>query len=907
MMSNSLKRWMTLLSVLLLAPQAAQAHSAFSTHVQHESRLTVGRGYVDADVCLTFYEVPSLAERRRMDANRDGRISDAELQAYRWRLFRTLSQQFALRVDGQPQPLAMLAPPRVDLWKVRRVTEHHLSVAFRLTVVVDGDEKQRNVEFVDLSALESPSIGDITVCGAKETRIVETTCKAEESPWEGPRDVRAVRFSFVAQETQPPAERPRVRAASRLASNTYAACQAAVGVLLEPWAGMPADVREALMSPMRQLASAVQQMQRVEQVGNAGTERYENARGAAEAALAEIKKALDRALFSSKGNGRSGVLQVEGSFAEGFAPGQQVKWQFRGDRGVAVVRMFGARLDAAPLVKVVEVDVAKSAQVELSAIDRRSVLFVVIFRSMPEGESAVQFVASGAPAAPLQAKLTAPALATLRVKVVDADTGQPTAAAAAVVPEDNALRVPEKTFADGLKDSFLGDWRVIHRQNFVAWDVPDRKSFYVDGAFELKLPPGRCRLVVGKGLEYAIVTEDLTLQEGQTLERTVTLRRWVNMGERGWWSGDNHVHHERSEAINEPLRKVMEAEDLNLANMMRMGDSNRTYFEQYGFGKAARYVVGKRALVSGQECPRTNELGHTMALNLTAPVRDVERYWLYDFMFDGAHAQGGVAGYCHNGIAFNARLGLTMDVPRGKVDFLEVCQFQGLNVSVYYDFLNLGFKLTPSAGSDVPWSGVPGEVRNYVYIGRQFVVDDWFKNYKAGAAFVTNGPMIELTVDGQRPGADVKARKGQRVRVKARAWGHPTTTVPQTLEVVVHGEVVKRVDRADAAATELNVELDLPIEDSLWLAARCANGRWAAHTAPIYVTVNGHRFWKLDAVPRLLDARLSDLKGIADMLANIRARQPNHPILKMGDGILQRADEARKEYERLRKVAEGQK
>lgn len=277
-MSHTWKRWTVVLAAII-APQAAQAHSAFSAHVRHESRLTVGRGYVDTDVCLTFCEIPSLAERRRIDTNHDWRISDAELQGHRWRLFRTLSQQFALRVDGQPQLLAMLTPSKVDLWKVRHVTEHHLSVAFRLTAVVEESERPRRVEFVDLSALELPSFGEVAVCGTEEARVVETTCKTEDDPWRGPRDVRAVQFTFVAPETQPPAERPRVRAASRLASNTYAACQAAVGVLLEPWAQMPADVREALISPMRQLASAVQQMQRMEQAGNAGTERYETARG----------------------------------------------------------------------------------------------------------------------------------------------------------------------------------------------------------------------------------------------------------------------------------------------------------------------------------------------------------------------------------------------------------------------------------------------------------------------------------------------------------------------------------------------------------------------------------------------------------------------------------------------------
>ncbi len=167
------------------------------------------------------------------------------------------------------------------------------------------------------------------------------------------------------------------------------------------------------------------------------------------------------------------------------------------------------------------------------------------------------------------------------------------------------------------------------------------------------------------------------------------------------------------------LMAWVKAEDIHLANVVKMGDIYRTFFEQRGFGPNYRVVDGDIVLVPGQECPRTHEqIGHTLAMNITSMVRDTERYFLYDEVFDAVHAQGGLTGYAHvNSGMFHVHRDMSMNVPRQKVDFAEILQFNQLGTDLYYEFLNLGCKLTASSGSDVPWGGTIGEDRAYAYLG----------------------------------------------------------------------------------------------------------------------------------------------------------------------------------------------
>ena len=72
-------------------------------------------------------------------------------------------------------------------------------------------------------------------------------------------------------------------------------------------------------------------------------------------------------------------------------------------------------------------------------------------------------------------------------------------------------------------------------------------------------PPGRYTVTVERGKEYHPERREVTVGD-EPVELTVRLRRWIDMAERGWYSGDTHTHRTLAELPN-----VMLAEDLNVA------------------------------------------------------------------------------------------------------------------------------------------------------------------------------------------------------------------------------------------------------------------------------------------------------------------------------------------------------
>jgi hypothetical protein len=287
-----------------------------------------------------------------------------------------------------------------------------------------------------------------------------------------------------------------------------------------------------------------------------------------------------------------------------------------------------------------------------------------------------------------------------------------------------------------------------------------------------------------------------------------------------------------------------------------MGDARQAYYEQYAFGNAGRYVYGKGALVSGQEDPRSGVMGHTVSLNLQAPIRYPVRYYLYSPVFDEAHRQGGLTGHAHvNNDNFLVHRDMTLNVARQKTDFAEICQFGVVGTDLYYEFLNLGFRLAAVGGSDAPVGGTVGDARVYAYTGGRLDPDQWFAAIKNGHTFVTVAPMLEFTVNGHLPGDQLSPEKGARLKVHARAQvGSPSVPLGR-LEIVVNGDVIRSIDPTGTSAA---LDFELPADQSMWIAARATG----AHTTPVYVTVDGKRHWKLSEVRALLDKRLETLDEI---------------------------------------------
>jgi hypothetical protein len=195
-------------------------------------------------------------------------------------------------------------------------------------------------------------------------------------------------------------------------------------------------------------------------------------------------------------------------------------------------------------------------------------------------------------------------------------------------------------------------------------------------------------------------------------------------------------------------------------------------------------------------------------------------------------------------------------VPFGIVDVVEVLQAYRLRIHPWYDFLNLGFRLTLIAGSDYPYIDSAGAVRCFARIDGPLTPDAWFDASRAGQTFVSNGPMLSFHVGAATMGKAVKTEPGESLLLHAQADVNPDLDELERLELVVHGEVVAATD----GPGRVEVRHRLIPAAGCWVAARAVgSNRTVAHSAPVYVTVGGAKHtWHARSIPAVV-ARMKAL------------------------------------------------
>jgi hypothetical protein len=504
---------------------------------------------------------------------------------------------------------------------------------------------------------------------------------------------------------------------------------------------------------------------------------------------------------------------------------------------------------------------------------------LVSLRNVPQRMVSIRVdFAAGDKRYELPVDIQTPAHGRLLLTVLSDDTGRPAPAMMRLVWKDNGSEYKPRNALDFTSQFDSQSGRSTGLRNANLHGKLAGNYWCVPGPLDMTLPPGEWEVVIRRGTEHLPIIDTFTVPSGGVFEKTYRPERWTDLRKSGWYSGDDHVHFQiLSEFDAEQLMTWLQAEDVHLGNALKMGDMYRTWFEQRGFGPDFRVQDGDYIIVPGQECPRTHdELGHTISLNLTDMVRDTSRYYQYDWIFENVAAQGGLSGFAHvNSGIFQVHRGMTLVAPKGLIDFVELLQFANLGTDLYYDFLNLGFKVTASAGSDVPWGGTVGEVRAYAYTGRgQFTADKWFDALERGRTFVTNGPMIDFRVDRAFPGDELHVEAGDTVRVRARTWGATGFTTPVKLEIIQHGDVIHSVEAGAEVPEELELDINVDPGGGCWLAARVEGTEgYRAHTTPVYVVREGLRFWKYSAVTELLGKRNTSLDEIEGVIASALERQ----------------------------------
>ncbi len=449
------------------------------------------------------------------------------------------------------------------------------------------------------------------------------------------------------------------------------------------------------------------------------------------------------------------------------------------------------------------------------------------------------------------------------------------------------------------------------------WYAPGmRKGHYwlIPGSFIQTLPPGEWELYGTKGTEYEEYSLKLTLKPGEIKKVHANFERSLNLQELGWYAGDDHVHSEMNDSLDaENLYTFARATNTHILNILEMGNSTRTWYRQWGFGEDYRFEKNGYVLVPGIEDPRFR-LGHAIGLNLNERIRMTDRYMLNALWADSVRESGGLYGHTHVGHqAFNINRDMTLLIPRGKSDFCSILQ-GFLGTKLYYDFLNLGYRLNVSAGSDFAYGSSIGIAKVYTKVDPDSdvaIADQWFSSLKNGRSFVSNGPGLFLDADSTGHGEVVSITpEDYTVDLNVTAHCNDRHTYPAELEIIFLGEVYESVTLDEGSSNIVHWSGTLEAPHGGWIAARLKTSAGAeAHTNPIYLNRDGFRTWNRDKAPILIEERLNTLDEIEAELALLESEVAEgnvwqfdywkrRPVME-SDSLRQRIESVRNEYMNL--------
>lgn len=386
-----------------------------------------------------------------------------------------------------------------------------------------------------------------------------------------------------------------------------------------------------------------------------------------------------------------------------------------------------------------------------------------------------------------------------------------------------------------------------------------------EGEFALSLPSGKYSLEIDRGKEYLPVRDTLFVPSGGALRRTYRLKRWVQMTDLGWHSGDMHVH---ASLRNVPV--LMEAEDLNVAlpiSLWRFGDGPvrpDPELEQF-LEKADRWgdirvgphrgflVINEEletpasAVILSDVGRRSIPLKYPMVQTaLVSRARgaavDVEKPTALELPVIAALGGNNFVGLANNHFwRYGCFLGAWGAWPDLMVRrYPRTCSgFALAGFEMYYALLDMGFPLRLSAGSAYGVHPVPvGWSRVYVHVQGQFTVRKWFSALEEGRSFVTTGPMLLLRVNGLEPGNQYRVSQFPfKVAVDLELLSR---TPPSTAaDVIVNGSVRPlQLVPLHGSAYAYEGKMSFSLKTGSWIAARwmgVQNRHFSlAHTAPVY-------------------------------------------------------------------------
>jgi hypothetical protein len=456
----------------------------------------------------------------------------------------------------------------------------------------------------------------------------------------------------------------------------------------------------------------------------------------------------------------------------------------------------------------------------------------------------------------------------LRLRLLDAATNK---------PRSGIIRITR-----------LDDGKHVHLPKLIR----RRNGWYtIPGTADITVPTAQLRIEAVRGLQTELTVEEIDTAEAGTQDVTLKLRRFYDAKQQGWRNANTHLHlMDRSRVDAERyLREVPEADGLELvylSHLRRIPDETKyisnEIVEQHFSDDVLTTLSGNNVILRPGEEHRHNfgrggeGFGHVMLLDISKLIRPVSIG--PGIMKDGtdgiplqhgikeARDDGATIVWCHNSFGFE-------DIPNwvgGHLDAQNIFDggSRGSYDESFYRYLNLGMRVPFSTGTD--WF-IDDFSRVYAPINGELNSETWLKQLRAGRSFITNGPLLEFTVDSHSVGNTLDLSEPRELNVTAKAVSRNDF---HRLEIIRNGEVIgsaeaKPVDGHYEAGWNNTVLVDEPS----WLAARTAidapknefDRTIYSHTSPVYADFNNQR-------PFQPEVALDLIREIEESLQQIRVQ-----------------------------------
>ena len=462
--------------------------------------------------------------------------------------------------------------------------------------------------------------------------------------------------------------------------------------------------------------------------------------------------------------------------------------------------------------------------------------------------------------------------ATLRGRVVDADTGRPIACTVTVRTADGKILTDHPSFVGG---------------------------FRAEGDFEKRVPAGKLQVTLSRGFDYGAVQKSIEARDGEAKALDIRLQRRTPLRKLGWITGDSHVHMihgERTITIDFPFA-ALSARAEGLDYMALAQQWNLPHVTPEDLDSACRRVSTEDfTLTWNLEAPKnfwrgdvSHCAGHGWTVGLrgrTANGRDaIEELlsmsaWDYEsektpypnFEIQAViHSLGGVVSYTHPHRWWSAKWGgkagfpveehkfisnlaqeLPFDTVAGPtydmIDILMQTHERDVNrkgIALWFMLLNHGYRMPATGSSDAtfdnPGGGVPGAIRVYTHVDGPPTLERIATAMKQGHNFVTSGPLVRFQLGSHEVGDVVPINGPKKLQARVQAWASGKAGEHLSkVELIRNGDVVRRFDTEDSV---FETSFDVEEVETAWYLVRCygSSDTQVAITNPIYFQSSSYR------------------------------------------------------------------